>query len=195
MYLEIVNEIIFVLALFFVIKINSNNIQVGHTLEEHNWSKGKAFLFFHGNNAIAGGSKNILAICVGQYDVAISELSITGDVSQLNWQLYEGAKKEDIQGGTELVEIQRNSLVNSTSDCEVLVNPTIADDKRGISLTQDDLIIQGRSTASGRGYMNEALINQPYTLRKNICYLIEIRSQDSQAKNIAIILDLFKITK
>lgn len=196
MYLEILNEIIFVLALFFILKSYQNS-QIGCSLDEHNWMKGKAFTYYFVANGLLPGdiaSENYetLAICVGDYDIGVSELKLNSDADLMTWLWYEGSVIDKLTG-TPTPEIRRNSTIESTSGCIVLHNPTVISE--GQAMVAHWLDIYGLAVSGGRSHIREDIITQPYTLRANQTYLLRFLQRDATAKNIEIILNIFKVTK
>ena len=172
-----------------VASMQGNSSSISYTLDEYNFAKGKAFLFFGSLNQIETNNNTMFAICTGDDDVAISEIKIQSTSKFISWNWYEGIEV-DTETGTSVYEVQRNANINSTSNCKVIINPGYTTSGQ---LFDIDIDIYGVSVSSGDSHIREAIINKPYALKRNTNYGIKINNRDSGNRNIELIINLYKM--
>lgn len=169
--------------------IVENSSNISYSLDEYNFKKGKAFLFFGSLNQIAPESTTMFTICVGDDDVAISEIRIQSTSKFISWNWFHDVEVTP-ETGTSIYEVQRNSNINSTSNCKIIIDPECTSSGQLFSVNVD---IHGVAVSDDASHIRESIINKPYALKKNTNHGFSIKNRDSKSRNIEVIFEMYKM--
>jgi len=169
--------------------IVENSSSTSYSLDEYNFKKGKAFLFFGSLNQIKKNSTTMFTMCVGADDVAISEIRIQSTSKFISWNWFQDIEVTP-ETGTSIYEVQRNSNINSTSNCKVVIDPECTSEGQLFSV---DVDIHGVAVSDDASHIRESIINKPYALKKNTNYGFSIKNRDSEDRNIEVIFEMYKM--
>ena len=162
------------------------------SLDEYHWRVGNSFAFFFAQNAVPQGEEINIVLAVGDQDIAINKLEISGNGFVVTWNWYADADI-DRNTGTKLAEIPLNSIIQSTSKAEVIINPVIYD--YGTRFVDTTIDISGMEAAGGGTRLLENLISQKLTLKKNTNHILKLKNNHNGEANIELLIMLFKTVR
>ena len=131
----------------------------------------------------------MFTMCVGADDVAISEIRIQSTSKFISWNWFQDIEVTP-ETGTSIYEVQRNSNINSTSNCKVVIDPECTSEGQLFSV---DVDIHGVAVSDDASHIRESIINKPYALKKNTNYGFSIKNRDSEDRNIEVIFEMYKM--
>jgi len=159
------------------------------SLLELKWREGKSFLFLYTNLTLAGGATDRIAICTNDVNITIESINVQSDADSLSWKPYLGTDMTK-GSGTAIAEIPRNINAATISSVTSEVNPTIAD--AGTPFFANPVNIPGQQASGGNSFIDTDIIENLFSLRKNLCHLIDLKNNDTGAVSYTIAINIFK---
>ena len=159
-------------------------------LEETQWQSGNYFSFLFSKNGLLPQTTKSLSIVVGDNDIGIVGVKITGNGPSLSWRWYQNSTITE-NTGTEIVELPLNQTAIASSGAKLFIDATITG--QGASAT--DTYIEAMGVAGKEGFyrVSEQLIVTKIAIPKNTTHTLEIANNDSVSRNAEVTITFYKI--